>query len=297
MDEHEGRSRDEIAVLITQLNNEARKLKDREQQIEEQAEELSSQKEELTAAIEELMAKNASLERTLVQLRERSFELDQILYRTSHDLRSPLTSIRGILSLLQLEPQSDIIRSYGKHIEDKAIQMENLLRSLASLSKSILEEPQYETIDLNRIIWQVAGEYRHLPSWDKVEVTVDLGEPKVYTDPALVTIIFQSLFSNALIFRNPSAKGKLGIRTREQNGSWVLDVIDDGEGIDPSIAPNIFNMFYRGSERSLGNGLGLYVCKKAVEQLRGTISCHMESAGTRFTVTVPLQTNTANAQH
>lgn len=294
IDQTDGYSREEIAALIARLNEETRKLKEREQQLDDQAEELSSQKEELTAAIEELMSKNTSLERTLVQLRDRSFELDQILYRTSHDLRSPLSSIRGILSLLQLEPQSDIIRNYGKHIEDKATQMDNLLRSLASLSKSILEQPQYETTDLNKMIWQVAGEYRHLPGWDQVDVSVALGEPKVYTDPALLTIIFQSLFSNAFIFRDPSKRGTLTIRTREQHGHWIIDVIDDGDSIDQSIAPHIFNMFYRGSERSLGNGLGLYVCRKAVEQLKGSISFHLEPEGTRFTVTLPIPTNPAN---
>ncbi|RAW02604.1 sensor histidine kinase [Pseudochryseolinea flava] len=294
MNQLNGSSREEIAALLAQLNDETTKLRDREQQLDDQAEELSSQKEELTAAIEELMSKNASLERTLVQLRDRSFELDQILYRTSHDLRSPLSSIKGILSLLQLEPQSDIIRSYARHIEDKAVQMDNLLRSLASFSKSVLEEPRLETIDLNKIIWQVVGEFRHLPGWHLVDVTVELGEPKVYTDPALVVIIFQSLFSNAFVFRDPSKKGTLVIRTQQQNGKWTLDVIDDGDGIDPSISQHIFGMFYRGSERSMGNGLGLYVCRKAVEQLKGSISFRLEPAGTHFTVTLPLQTNPAN---
>ena len=289
MKQLESLTKDEIASLITSLKEKSSQLEERERDLVEQAEELSSQKEELTAAIEELMSKNRSLEVTLAQLRDRSFELDQILYRTSHDLRSPLTSIKGILSLLQLEPQSDIIRNYGRHIQDKAIQMDNLLRSLASLSKSILEEPELETIDLNKMIWQVVGEYRHLPSWGKVEVRTELDGLKLYTDPALITIIFQSLFSNAFIFRDSSKKGSLTIRTREQMGNWYMDVIDDGEGIDLSVQPHIFNMFYRGSERSLGNGLGLYVCKKAVDRLKGNISFYAESPFTRFTITIPSQ--------
>jgi signal transduction histidine kinase len=289
--DQEALNKKEIDGLVSQLREESQKLKEREQDLEDQSEELSSQKEELTAAIEELMAKNRSLEDTLSQLRERNFELDQILYRTSHDLRSPLSSIKGILSLLRLEPQSDIIRNYAKHIEDKAVQMDNLLRSLASLSKSILEEPQLEIIDLNKILWQVVSEYRHLPSWDNVDVIVELHDHKMCTDSGLITIIFQSLFSNALIFRDPLRKGTMTIRTSLQNGNWVIDVIDDGDGVDQSVHPFIFNMFYRGSERSLGNGLGLYVCKKAIERLKGNISYHPEPPGTRFTVTLPVQTN------
>lgn len=291
----EALNKKEIEQLVSKLSEESRKLDEREQDLLDQAEELSSQKEELTAAIEELMAKNRSLEDTLKQLNERSFELDQILYRTSHDLRSPLSSIKGILSLLDLEPQSDIIRNYGKHIADKAIQMDNLLRSLASLSKSILEEPKFGIIDLTKMIWQVVNEYRHLPSWDKVEVLIELHELKIYTDPGLITIIFQSLFSNAFIFRDSGRKGSLTIRTQEQTGNWIIDVIDDGEGVDPSVQAHIFDMFYRGSERSLGNGLGLYVCKKAVERLKGDISLHLAPTTTRFTVALPLLTIPAGA--
>jgi signal transduction histidine kinase len=280
-------TKEEFALLIAELKDKRLQLHARERELEEYSEEFSSQEEELTAAIEELMSKNKSLEDTLHQLRERSFELDQILYRTSHDLRSPLSSIKGILTLLQLESKSDIITSYGKHIEDKATQMDNLLRSLASLSKSILEEPQLETIDLNKVIWQVIGEYRHLPCWNRVEVSVDLHEHKMKTDPVLIAIIFQSLFSNGFIFREPSKKGKLIIRTKEQDSNWIIEVIDDGEGVDPAVKPFIFNMFYRGSEKSIGNGLGLYVCRKAADRLKGNITFRTEQHTTHFIVTLP----------
>ncbi|MBL0745561.1 sensor histidine kinase [Chryseolinea lacunae] len=280
--------KNDFDLLVAQLKEETLKLKDREQELEDQAEELSSQKEELTAAIEELMSKNRSLEDTLTQLRERNHELDQILYRTSHDLRSPLSSIKGILALLQLEPQTDVIRNYGKHIDDKATQMDNLLRSLASLSKSILEEPLFGTIDLNKLIWQVIGEYRHLPSWNQVEVHVELHALRLHTDPALITILFQCLISNAFIFRDPAKKGKLVIRTRHEHGHWIADVIDDGEGVHHTVQPHIFDMFYRGSERAIGNGLGLYIGKKAAHRLKGTLSVHPEPSFTRFTLMLPL---------
>jgi len=289
VNEFDGLGNSDVDSLVAQLKSERLKLKEQEQQLHEQEEELSSQKEELTAAIEELMAKNTSLEDTLTQLRDRSFELDQILYRTSHDLRGPLSSIKGVLALLSLESQSDVIRNYGRHIESKAIQMENLLKSLASLSKSILEKPQLENVDLNKVIWQVIGEYRHLPGWNLMEVSVDLRERKLYTDPALVMIIFQSLLSNAFIFRDPLIKGQMIVQVREEAGNWIIDVIDDGEGIPLPVRPLIFDMFYRGSERSIGNGLGLYVARKAIDRLKGVISFHAEASATRFTIKLPVQ--------
>ena len=274
--------------LSKQLEDKSVRLRDREQELEDKAEEFLAQKEELTAAIEEVVEKNKSLVNTLHQLRERSFELDQILYRTSHDLRAPLSSIKGILTLLKLEPQTEIIRDYSRHIEDKARQMDNLLRSLASLSKSILEEPVIGFIDLNKVIWQVINECTHLPNWEHVEVNVQLQECKIKTDDALITIILQSLFSNAFIFREPLKKGKLIIQGYQQDSNWIMDVSDDGEGMAENIQSSVFDMFYRGSERSMGNGLGLYVARKAAEQLNGNISFHLTTGLTCFKVILPI---------
>lgn len=122
-----------------------------------------------------------------------------------------------------------------------------------------------------------------------MEVRVDVHDPNLFSDAELITIIFQSLFSNAFIFRDPGKTGRLTIRTREENSYWIADIIDNGEGIETSIGPHIFNMFYRGSERSIGSGLGLYVAKKAAERLKGKISFHREPEGTCFTVSVPLR--------
>lgn len=96
----------EIENLIKLLEDKNNYLQERERDLADKTEELLAQKDMLTAAIEEVMLKNDSLNKTLMTLRDRNFEMDQILYRTSHDLRSPLSSIRGILELAKAEPQS-----------------------------------------------------------------------------------------------------------------------------------------------------------------------------------------------
>jgi signal transduction histidine kinase len=277
----------DLNALMTELLEERLKHDVSRQELLDQAEELEAQKEELTAAIEELAANNKSLVDALEQLRDRNFELDQILYRTSHDMRGPLSSIKGILALLQTEPQSDTIRHYARHIGNKTEQMDNLLRSLSSLSKSILEEPRLDRIDLHQLIHRVIGEYQQWPAWSQVDVRVQVDRDEMYSDLALMTIIFQSLISNAYTFRDPVKKGQLTIRSKRDNERWIIDVLDDGEGIDPSIQEHIFNMFYRGSERSTGNGLGLYVARKAAGRLKGNISYGRDADRTRFTVTLP----------
>lgn len=277
----------DLNSLIRALNQKNLALGERENELAEKAEELAAQQEELTAAVEALMENNKSLRQTLDQLRDRNHELDQILYRISHDLRAPLSSIKGVLSLLKFEPQSDSIRNYGQHIEIKTHQMENLLQSLRYLSKSILETPVFSIVDLQTLIRQLISECSHFASWGHIKVETDLIIHEIKTDEYLMAIILQSLLSNAYTFRDPMKNGKIYIRTIQNEENIVITVTDDGDGIEVPVQPRIFEMFYRGSVRSSGNGLGLYVAKKAAAQLQGHIQFNTEEGNTCFQVILP----------
>jgi signal transduction histidine kinase len=279
---------EEIARLVKLLEEKDAYLQERERDLADKAEELASQKEELTAAIEELMSKNQSLSTALDQLRVRNYELDQILYRTSHDLRSPLSSIKGIINLMKREPQGEPFKEYCTHVAEKTEQMENLLQSLSSLSKAILEKPRFENIQLKEITHRVIDNLKHLPAWNKVKINYALQVDAITTDPFLITIILESLLSNAFIFRDVQKTGTISIESLKSADRWTLYITDDGDGIEVSVRDHIFEMFYRGSERSTGSGLGLYVARKAAEQLNGTIQVSHETKATRFTVTLPL---------
>jgi signal transduction histidine kinase len=278
----------EIENLIKLLEDKNNYLQERERDLADKTEELLAQKDMLTAAIEEVMLKNDSLNKTLMTLRDRNFEMDQILYRTSHDLRSPLSSIWGILELAKAEPQSASMKEYQLHIGNKVDQMDNLLRSLSSLSKAILEETSYCLVSLRSIIQQVIEELKYLPTWPNVVVTQNLHEKEFKTDVFLINIVLQSVLSNAYIFRDQSKAGIIHINSLQQNSEVLIEVIDDGDGIPETIANQIFDMFYRGSEKSKGSGLGLYVAKKALEKLNGSITQISNKNKTQFTITLPL---------
>ena len=98
---------EEIKTLTELLNERTMALMARETDLADRKEEIEAQQEEITAAVEEVQAKNKVLVATLDQLQERNQELDEILYRFSHDLRSPVASILGILSLFKYQPEFD----------------------------------------------------------------------------------------------------------------------------------------------------------------------------------------------
>jgi signal transduction histidine kinase len=274
--------------LIRQLDDKIAKLTEHERDLAEHTEELGAQKEELTAAIEELVKKNNRLTEVVTQLKERNFELDQILYRISHDLRAPLLSVKGILSLLAREQQPDPINTYNNHIADRVMQMDHILRSLGTLSKSILEKSELTRASLSEIILQAVASQKDLAAVQHVTINTDLRQDAIYTDTYLLAIIFNELLANAFTFRDLKKKGQIIITTFTQDGNVCIEITDDGEGLSQEILPHIFDIFYRGSGKSRGAGLGLYIARKAAGRLGGTLTGTTTGNGSRFTLLLPI---------
>jgi signal transduction histidine kinase len=278
----------EIERLSALLDHRTMTLMERESDLADRKEEIEAQKEELTAAVEELDNKNKILEKALEELKERNQELDQILYRASHDLRSPITSIMGILSVLQHEPLSEIQQKCFEHIRDKASQMDEVLKSLSTLAKTISSDIHFSTVNLDAGIRSCINDLQYLPGFSSVVIRTEMhGRDYVITDKLLVCIIVKNLVANSLTFRDPAKDGLIVIQSTALDSYFEIEISDDGEGIADAIKDKVFNMFYRGSERSIGSGLGLYIVKKIVDQLKGNIEFTSKKGLTRFKVILP----------
>lgn len=155
----------EIERLSALLDQRTMALMERESDLADRMEEIEAQKEELTAAVEELDSKNKILETALEELKERNQELDQILYRASHDLRSPVTSIVGILSLLQHESLSEIQEKCFEHIRDRASQMDEVLKSLSTLAKTISNDIHFSKVNIDACIRSCINDLQYQPNF------------------------------------------------------------------------------------------------------------------------------------
>ena len=279
---------EEIKYLSTALDTRTMALMERESDLADRLEEIASQQEELTAAIEEVVDKNKVLLKTLTSLEERNQELDQILYRISHDLRSPITSINGILNILEYEPRTDTQQACIDHIRDKSSQMDELLKSLSILAKTNSNDVHYANTSFEQLVRDCISDLRFAPNFSHVVIRTEAaGNDTIYTDRLLVSIILKSLLANALTFRTPSEDGYIFIKTKVHDSLFEVEVIDNGEGISDSIKDKIFDIFYRGSERSTGNGLGLYSARKITEQLGGNIQFNSSNGLTTFKLSMP----------
>ncbi|WP_228450877.1 sensor histidine kinase [Chryseolinea soli] len=121
----------------------------------------------------------------------------------------------------------------------------------------------------------------------KIEIENRIDEP-ISSDPVLLNNIVLNLMENSIVFRgeiDPFVKSVFYLNDQH----LVIKTIDNGIGIPPSVKDRIFEMFYRGSQKSVGNGLGLFMVKKALEILQGSIAIESQPNDlTTVTVTIPL---------
>lgn len=279
---------EDVNRLSALLDERTMALMERESDLADRMEEIEAQKEELTAAVEEVHHKNKILETALEELKERNQELDQILYRASHDLRSPITSVVGILNLLEHEPLSEIQKQCYEHIRDKSSQMDELLKSLSSFSKTISNDIHFSKVNLDLCIRGCVNDLRYLPNFSSVVIRTETkGLPEVITDKLLLSIVIKNLIANSLTFRDETKEGLIVINAVAFEAYFEIEVTDDGIGVADAVKDKIFDMFYRGSELSSGSSLGLYIVRKIVDRLKGHIQFISGDGTTRFKVVLP----------
>jgi signal transduction histidine kinase len=256
---------------------------------------LRKQKKELAKANDEIRRMNDNLEDLVFErtrmLAEANKELDTFLYRASHDMRSPVCSIIGLCNiashLSQGEPKELIDR-----VVNTTMGMDKLLKKLSVISE-INQPTGFTSITLLQAIEDIQHDLAKLNPGQKVNVEVDCpADLVVFSYPNLVHTILSNLIENGLFYSALENERAPVVRVNARiTGEEVeIDVHDNGVGVDPSINHRLFDMFFKGTEKSKGHGLGLYIVSKAVQALDGKIEVESElGLYTKFRVVLPLK--------
>ncbi len=258
------------------------------EQVAELHEEMMAQREELTAAIEALEQNNNELVSTLDDLERINLELDQIVYRTNHDLRSPITAIEGITNLLRLEFSDPKLQPYIGHIERNIAALKRYISTMVLVAKELKEPEKQTDVDVAELLKATYNELYALDGHQHTKLSVlATGLDTFSTDPFRLHTLCYNVLSNAIVFRKPNQPNTIQVNIHTTKTNCRLIVQDNGEGIPEEAQQKIFDMFYRGSEQSKGSGLGLYIVKRIVERNGGSIAAH-SVFGQGTTVTINL---------
>ena len=226
----------------------------------------------------------------LLELQKVNFELDSFVYHASHDLRSPLRSVLGLIDLYRMEETQSIRNECIEKIESSIKRLDLLVMDLLSISRNDrINEPTREINLMNEVNSSISS-YFNASNTKNLEIITRILHPvKFVSDLTRVRIILNNLISNAIKYRSFHKDRSLIIIDIKVNEKVaVISIEDNGEGIEESKVPHIFDMFYRATEKSEGSGLGLYIVKKVADKLNAQIEVDsVELEGTKFIVTIP----------
>lgn len=237
----------------------------------------------LYAQAEEIRIKNEHLEKT-------NKELDRFFYSTSHDLKVSILNIKGILNTAMAEPQERRVMECFSILKDSTQKLEDFLRDLIEYSRNVQTDIRVEPVNVGRLVDEVIDGFRFVPGADKIrfEKSIHIYHP-VETDRIRLTTIITNLIGNSIKFHRQYVKDPwIKVEANVVNEKMSLSVSDNGQGIDKELLPKIFNMFFKGTNKSKGSGLGLYIVKEAVDKLGGSVSVLSElNRGTAVTLILP----------
>lgn len=281
-----------LAVLVGYRYYKEKSKANRE--LREQQEEIQAQSEELQEANYIIANINKSLEEKVEvrtsELKQAYKELDTFFYRSSHDFRRPITTFLGLAGVAKITVKDPVSLELFEKVSETAGSLDKMLQKLQSISDVGSQQMIYKDVFLDELVRETEEGLSEPIKRKGIQVKKEIRQQVSFVSyPAMVKIILENLIENSVHFaitENPFIKIIITVTEAEA----VIVVQDNGEGILEEYQPRIFEMYFRANERSKGNGLGLYIARKAVEKLNGTITFTSQYAhGSTFTVMLPNQ--------
>nr|WKN35480.1 PAS domain S-box protein [Tunicatimonas sp. TK19036] len=241
-------------------------------------EQLAAINEELAVANQDLISSNRELSEINLRLRQVNADLDSFVYTASHDLKTPIANIHGLLYILKRNLPADCLGlpDIQKTLGMMAQSVDRFMKTIADLSD--IARLQKETdqpvvkVELKKIIEDVCLDLASSieEANAQLDISIDTCGPIRFAIKNLRSVVY-NLLSNAIKYRDPSRKLVVQIHCEELGDYQVLTVTDNGLGMDLSHDKRLFTMFQRLHDHVEGTGVGLYIVKKIVENAGGKI--------------------------
>lgn len=224
-------------------------------------------------------------------LEKANSELDRFVYITSHDLKAPLLSIQGLINLAEISEDETEIEMCLKMMKDRIKGLESFIADIIDYSRNVRTELIRENIPLKNLVLDIINEFQFLENVDKLEYKLEINDKfSLFSDKKRIRSILKNLIFNAVKYQNYDQTNPfIQIDAYNKGDEIIISVKDNGDGIDERIQNNIFDMFFRASEKSSGSGLGLYIVKEMVNRLDGSISVISKpEIGSEFIISIPV---------
>lgn len=232
----------------------------------------------------ELKAKNRDLEKALS-------ELEKFVYSASHDLRAPITTIKGVLNVARLEKAAEPgCEKYFSMIERSTDKLHDFVTNIIHYYQNMKSDEILESIHFQSLLDEIIEKYRHYEGAERVTFRTEVNSSEAFKgDVHRVRMVLGNIVSNAIRYHDPrKTESFVFIEVVQNREKAVIRITDNGIGIDANLMPDIFEMFTKSDGKNVGAGIGLYIAREAMKKLGGKISVtSTPEEGTRFTVEIP----------
>lgn len=229
------------------------------------------------------------LELKITELKKANEELNRFIYSTSHDLRSPLTSIMNVIELARATNDMKDPSGYLDMIEDCVTRVDKLIEKIIEYYKNLRADAEHiDNIDFTELI---NNSVQLLVAQNPaLQCHTNIKQPIVFMgDTFRLSIIINNIISNAIKYQKPNAKDPaIWIDVEVDNKKATISIKDNGVGIPKEQLDNVFKMFFRYNSSVAGTGIGLFVVKEALQKLGGEITVQSTlGEGATFKIIIP----------
>ncbi|MGI8893630.1 MAG: ATP-binding protein [Bacteroidia bacterium] len=222
------------------------------------------------------------------RLKTKVSELDTFIYRSSHDMKGPVCTLEGLLSIAMNEITDEKAIEYLKLINQNNKKLDDILTSLIEITHITRKNSEKQIIDLPVFFHDLITRFNG--TMKLVEFKSEISEIKEFAaDPHLLENVFHNLLDNSIRYKKPEAiESEVNLKVFQQNGQTIFKLKDNGVGIPEDQQEKVFDLFYKANVASSGSGLGLYIAKESVDKMNGILEMESKQVeGTAVTVVIP----------
>lgn len=216
--------------------------------------------------------------------------IDQFINSCSHNLKSPLTSIEGLVSIANYSMTKEETRRCLDLIHNCASNMVEMIQKLEDYTVNLRRELADEEIKPDQLLAQIFEEYNEVIESKPISVSIKISEHmKWFGDRHLHYLILKNLIQNSILFSDPDKKiKKVDVQVDVTRGSVSVEISDNGIGISEAEQRKLFKPFHRGSIQSKGGGLGLFLVKGLLDKIKATVLIDsVDHVGTSVFLSIP----------
>ena len=249
---------------------------------------------------DEISELNKSFNNLMLQIKENQEKKDEFIGIASHELKTPLTTIKGYIDLLSMIEETQPQKLYVQKAQDSLKKLENLIKDLLDVSK--IQSGQLELnitqFDIDALLGETIAAIQLVTSTHDIVRKGETGHQLIYADRQRIEQVLINLLSNAIKY-SPGAK-EVFVYSKLNETELIIKIEDFGSGVPVEEQTNIFERFYRAKEHSVhvsGFGLGLYICSDIIKRHSGRIGVESVGKGSVFYFSLPLNNSTSTTKN